>query len=129
MVRLEFVKGEGGVKNIINGNIREIDRNDIDNIEDIDKVLINALHFSPIGFNFDLKAIQIAGYIIVFNELSDMEPYLQQIDVFDGEIFNPGVDGVKYPEWDVGHEDPYKNIVAHTYTNTDIEKDLIDDNN
>lgn len=125
MVRIEFVKGQGGIVNIVNGNLRDTDRNELTNIEDVDSVRINARNFSPIGFNNDLKAMAIGGYIIVFDELSSMQPYLDQIDIFDGQIFNPGIDGVQKPDWDVAGRDKTEGIQSHTYIDTDIEKDLI----
>lgn len=125
MIRIEFVKGQGGIVNIVNGNIRDVDRATLLDVEDVDRVRINALNFSPIGFNDSLKAIQIAGYIIVFDALSSMEPYLQQIDMFDGQIFNPGINGIKKPDWDVAGRDKTEGIQKHTYVDTDIEKDLI----
>jgi len=126
MIRLEFKKGEGGIKNIINGNLRTVDRDALDDIEDVDLVRINALSFSPIGINYDLKAMEVAGYIIVFEELENMEPYLEQIDKFDGEIFNPGIEGIRYPDWDVARDKLQDGIVPHTYTDTDIEKELLE---
>ena len=124
MVRIEFIKGIGGVTNILNGSIRDVDRSNIDTIEDVDKVRINALNFSPIGFNDSLKAMQIAGYIIVFDALTSMQQYLDQIDAFDGQIFNPGINGVQAPDWDVAKRDKTEGIQHHTYVDTDIEKDL-----
>ena len=127
MVRIEFVKGQGGVKNIVNGNLRTVDRDDLDNVELVDRLRINALSFSPISFNDELKAMEIGGHIIVFEELVDMKPYLDQIDMFDGEIFNPGINGTKTPDWDVASRDKTEGIQSHTYEDTDIEKDLIND--
>ena len=125
MVRIEFVKGRGGIVNIVNGNLRDTDRNALTNIEDVDSVRINARNFSPIGFNNELKAMAIGGYIIVFDDLTSMQPYLDQIDLFDGQIFNPGIDGVQKPDWDVASRDKTEGIQQHTYIDTDIEKDLI----
>ena len=125
MVRIEFVKGLGGIVNIVNGNLRDTDRNELTNIEDVDSVRINARNFSPIGFNNELKAMAIGGYIIVFDSLASMQPYLEQIDLFDGQIFNPGVDGVQKPDWDVASRDKTEGIQPHTYVDTDIEKELI----
>ena len=125
MVRIEFVKGIGGVVNIINGGLRTVDRDAIANVELVDRLRINALSFSPIGFNDALKAMEIAGHIITFENLSDMQPYLDQIDLFDGQIFNPGVNGVEKPDWDVGSRDKTEGIQSHTYIDEDIEKDLI----
>lgn len=124
MLRIEFEKGKGGVVNIVNGNLRDIDRTNILNIEDVDKVRINPFDFSPIGFNYELNAMQIAGYIIIFDSQASWEPYLKQLDMVDGEIFNPGINGIQYPAWDI-NRNPNEGIVSHTYTNTDIEKDLI----
>lgn len=125
MVRIEFVKGQGGVVNIINGGLRTVDRDAIDNVELVDKLRINAMSFSPIGFNDELKAMEIGGHIIIFDELASMQPYLDQIDMFDGQIFNPGVNGVLKPDWDTGGRDKTEGIQEHTYVNEDIEKDLI----
>lgn len=124
MIRIEFEKGKGGIVNIINGSLRDIDRREILNIEDVDKVVINGSDFSPIGFNYELNALQVAGYIIIFDSIVSWEPYLKQIDIIDGEIFNPGITGIQYPSWDV-NRNTIEGIVAHTYTNTDIEKDLL----
>ena len=123
MIRIEFVKDVGGITHILNGTLRDTDRNNLDNIENVDKVRINALHFSPIGFNYDLKAIELAGYVIIFDSLDSMQPYLDQIDIFDGQIFNPGINGIQYPSWDVGHDDKYSGIQPHTYVDTDVEND------
>lgn len=41
MLRLEFVKGVGGVVNLINGSLKEIDRNEIANIENIDRIIVD----------------------------------------------------------------------------------------
>jgi hypothetical protein len=128
MVRIEFKKGVGGVTNIINGNLRTVDRDALTDIEDVDLVRINALSFSPIGINYEVIALEIAGYIIVFDEVDNMNIYLKQIDLFDGEIFNPGIDGLKTPDWDVANRDKYEGIQSHTYNDTDIEQDLINDN-
>jgi len=125
MVRIEFVKGEGGVVNIINGNLRDTDRDDIENIELVDRLRINAMSFSPIGFNDELKAMEIGGHIIIFDELESMTPYLEQIDIFDGQIFNPGINGVQKPDWDVAGRDKTEGIQSHTYVDTDVEKDAI----
>ena len=124
MIRIEFEKGKGGIVNIINGSLKDIDRSEILNIEDVDKVVINGSDFSPIGFNYELNALQVAGYIIIFDSIVSWEPYLKQIDIIDGEIFNPGITGIQYPSWDV-NRNTIEGIVAHTYTNTDIEKDLL----
>jgi len=123
MVRLEFVKGQGGVANIINGNLRDTDREELLDIEDATRVIVN--FYSAIAINDDLIAMEISGYIIVFESLEDMEPYLTQIDLLDGEIFNPGINGIKTPDWDVASRDKTEGIVEHTYEDTDIEKDLI----
>jgi len=125
MVRIEFEKGKAGISNIINGNLRTVDRDALEDIEDVNLVRINALSFSPIGINYELKAIEIAGYIIVFEEIENMTPYLEQIDMFDGEVFNPGTNGLKTPTWDVASRDKTEGIQSHAYTDTDIEKDLI----
>ena len=125
MIRIEFVKGQAGVVNIINGSIKDVDRADILNIEDVDRVRINASSFSPVGFNDSLKAMQIGGYIIVFDALASMTPYLEQIDQLDGEVFNPGIDGVQRPAWDLASRDKTDGIQSHTYVDTDIEQDLI----
>lgn len=126
MIRIEFEKGKGGIVNIINGSLRDIDRREILNIEDVDKVVINGSDFSPIGFNYELNALQVAGYIIIFDNITNWVPYLKQIDIIDGEIFNPGITGIQYPSWDV-NRNKTEGIVAHTYTNTDIEKELLID--
>jgi len=123
MVRLEFVKGQGGVANIVNGNLRDTDRETLLNIEDIDKVVVS--FYAAIAINEALKAIEISGYIIVFDTLSALAPYLEQIDMIDGEVFNPGVNGIKTPDWDSGSRDKTEGIQSHTYVDTNIEKDLI----
>lgn len=123
MLRLEFVKGQGGVANIINGNLRDTDRNSLLNIEDIDKVVVS--FYSAIAINESVMAFEISGYIIVFDSLEAMQPYLTQIDIFDGEVFNPGVNGIQKPSWDVASRDKTEGIVSHTYENTDIEQELI----
>ena len=125
MVRLEFIKGIGGVVNIINGNIRDLDRNSLTAIEDVTRVLIGVPNFNAVAFHDELKAMQISGYIIIFDEIASMKPYLDQIDLFDGEIFNPSVQGVRYPSWDVGQSNKHNGIVPHSYTLTDIEKEMI----
>lgn len=124
MVRIEFEKGKGGVLNIINGTIRDVDRAELLNIEDVDVVSINVWNFSPIGFNKALNSIEIGGYIIVFDSNESWKPYMKQIDMFDGQIFNPGTQGIQYPTWDITRNKT-EGIVAHTYTNTDIEKELL----
>lgn len=125
MLRIEFEKGLGGVVNIINGNIRDVDRNEILNIEDVTRVIISLHAFSPLGFNESLNALQISGYIVVFDSMGSMKPYLDQIDLFDGEIVNPGTYGsLKYPIWDIDR-DKTDNIVKHTYNPTDIEKEIL----
>ena len=122
MVRVEFLKGKGGVINIINGNLRDTDRNALLNIEDIDRVIVNI--YNALAINYNLKALEVAGYVIVFETLEAMEPYLIQMDLLDGEIFNPGVEGIRYPTWDI-NRNINEGIMPHTYVNTDIEKDLI----
>lgn len=124
MIRLTFEKGKGGVLNIINGSIRDIDRTELLNIEDVDRVDINFWSSSPVGFNYALNSIQIAGYIIVFDDHTSWKPYTDQIDMFDGQLFNPGVEGIRYPTWDI-NRNINEGIMPHTYVNTDIEKDLI----
>lgn len=128
MIRIEFEKNKGGVTNIINGSLTEVNANNKDIDGNVDKMRINAWSFSPIGFNYDLKALQIAGFVIIFNELTDMDAYLKQIDMFDGEIFNPGVTGTKTPDWDVASRDKTEGIVPHTYVDTDVEQDAINGN-
>ena len=123
MVRIEFIKGLGGVVNIINGNLKDTDRAELLNIEDLNRVIVN--FYGAIGINDEVKAIEISGYIVVFDSLDSMQPYLEQIDILDGELFNPGVDGVQKPDWDTGGRDKTEGIVSHTYVDEDIEKDLI----
>lgn len=123
MVRVEFLKGKGGVINIINGNLRDTDRNALLNIEDIDRVIVNI--YNALAINYNLKALEVAGYVIVFETLEAMEPYLNQMDLLDGEIFNPGINGIKKPSWDISDVKLENGIIPHTYVNTDIEKDLI----
>jgi hypothetical protein len=123
MVRIEFIKGQGGVANIINGNLRDVDRNALLDIEAIDRVIV-AFHMA-IAINEALKAFEISGYIIVFDSLEAMKPYLDQINMLDGEVFNPGINGVKKPSWDVASRDKTEGIVSHSYENTDIEQTLI----
>jgi len=125
MVRLQFIKDQGGVTNIVNGNLRDTDRNALENIEEIDSVIVN--FYTAIAINEELKAIEIAGYIIVFDSLDSIKPYLNQIDLLDGEVFNPGVNGVKTPTWDVASRDKTLGIQPHTYTDTDIEQTLINE--
>jgi hypothetical protein len=74
MIRLTFEKGKGGVLNIINGSIRDIDRTELLNIEDVDRVDINFWSSSPVGFNYALNSIQIAGCIIVFDNHTSWKP-------------------------------------------------------
>lgn len=123
MIRIEFIKGLGGVINIVNGNLRDTDRDELLHIEDIDRVIVN--FHNAIAINTSLKAIEIAGYIIVFDTLESLNPYIEQMNILDGEIFNPGVNGVKKPDWDVASRNKTEGIVSHSYTNTDIEKELI----
>ena len=124
MLRLEFIKGQGGVVNLVNGNLRDTDRDTLLNIEDIDRVVVS--FYSAIAINESLKAFEISGYIVVFDSLESMNPYLEQIDLLDGEIFNPGVNGIQKPSWDVASRDKTEGIVSHTYENTDVEQELID---
>lgn len=123
MVRLEFIKGQGGVANIINGNLRDTDRETLLNIEDIDRIVVG--FYSAIAINEAVKAFEISGYIIVFETLDSMTPYLTQIDMLDGEVFNPGVNGVQKPDWDVASRNKTDGIQSHTYVDTNIEQDLI----
>ncbi len=125
MLRIEFVKGQGGVVNIVNGGLRTVDRDAIENVELVDRLRINARNFSPIGFNNELKAMEIGGHIIIFDEIASMKPYLDQIDMIDGQVFNPGINGVQTPDWDVASRDKVEGIQSHTYVDTDIEKELI----
>lgn len=122
MVRIEFIKGQGGVVNLVNGNLKSVDRDNLLNIEDIDRIIVNSTE--AIAFNNDLKAMEISGYLVIFDTIESMEPYLAQMDMFDGEIFNPGVDGVQKPKWDSASRDKTEGIVPHTYVSTDIEKEL-----
>lgn len=123
MVRLEFIKGIGGVVNLVNGNLKSVDRDELLNIEDIDRIIVNST--DAIAINNGLNAMEMGGYIIVFNSVESMKPYLDQIDMLDGELFNPGINGVKKPDWDVASRNISEGIQPHTYINTDIEKDLI----
>jgi hypothetical protein len=123
MVRLEFIKGQGGVVNIINGNLRDTVRGEILDIEDAERVIVSM--YSAIAINETIKAFEISGYVIVFDTVDNLNRYLKQIDMLDGELFNPGVNGIKKPDWDVAGRDKTEGIVSHTYENTDIEKDLI----
>jgi len=125
MVRLQFVKDQGGVVNIVNGNLRDTDRNALLNIEEIDSVVVS--FYVAVAINEELKAFEISGYIIVFDSLDSMSPYLEQIDLLDGEVFNPGVNGVKKPDWDVASRDKTVGIQPHTYIDTDIEQTLINE--
>ena len=123
MVRLEFIKGEGGVTNIVNGNLRDTDRNSLLNIEDADRIIVS--FYSAIAINVSLIAIEISGYVVVFDTLENMQIYLDQIDLLDGETFNPGINGLMRPSWDVASRDKTEGVQSHTYLNTDIEQDLI----
>lgn len=123
MIRIEFAKGKGGVLNLINGKLRDTDRNTLSNIEDIDRVIVDS--YDAIAINDTLKAIEISGYIVVFDSLENMNTYLDQIFLIDGEIFNPGINGIKRPDWDVGSRNKYEGIQPHSYINTDIEKELL----
>jgi len=123
MVRIEFVKGEGGVVNIINGNLKSIDRDQIVNIEDLDRVIVNT--YEAIAINDSLFAIEITGYVIVFESAETMQVYMNQIDLFDGQVMNPGINGIKRPDWDVASRNKTEGIESHTYVNTDIEQQLI----
>jgi len=125
MVRLQFIKNQGGVVNIVNGNLRDTDRDALANIEEIDSVIVS--FYYALAINEELKAFEISGYIIVFDSLDSMKPYLDQIDLLDGEVFNPGVNGVKKPDWDVASRDKTVGIQPHTYTDTDIEQTLINE--
>lgn len=123
MIRLEFVKGQGGVVNLVNGNLRSDDRDAMVNLEDVDRIIVNTT--DAIAINNALIAMEISGYIVLFDALSSMQPYLDQIDLVDGELFNPGINGVKKPDWDVAGRDKTEGIQSHTYEDTDIEKDWI----
>jgi len=123
MIRLEFVKGQGGVVNIINGNLMSVVREDIINIEDIDRVIVNT--YEAIAINDALFAIEISGYVIIFDSTESMQPYFNQINLFDGEVMNPGINGIQKPVWDVASRNKIEGIQIHTYIDTDIEKDLI----
>jgi len=123
MIRIEFIKHQGGVVNIVNGNLKDTDRNTLLNIEAIDRVIVDSS--DAIAINNALNAIEIAGYIIVFDSLSSMQIYLDQIDLMDGETFNPGVEGIRKPTWDVASRDKRDGIQPHTYTYTDIERQMI----
>lgn len=60
---------------------------------------------------------------IQFISLDAMIPYINQYEILSVRIVNPFTDGIR--------TDPYYdkpktgNIVSHTYTNTDVEKELI----
>jgi hypothetical protein len=126
MVRLEFIKGHGGVESIINGNLRDTVRGEVQDIEDADRVIVSM--YSAIGINQSIKAFEISGYVIVFDTLDSMNTYLAQIDLLDGELFNPGVNGIKKPDWDTASRDKTEGIQSHTYVDTDVEQDLIEGN-
>ena len=126
MIRIEFVKGLGGVVNIINGNLRSVDRDQIANIEDLDRVIVNT--YEAIAINDSLFAIEITGYVILFDTAEHMQIYLDQIDLFDGEIMNPGINGLQKPDWDVASRNKTDGIQEHEYIDTDIEQQLINNN-
>ena len=126
MVRLEFLKNSGGVVNLINGNLKSVDRDNLAGIEGVDRIIVNST--DAIAINNSLKAMEISGYIVVFDTIENMDVYLTQIDLLDGQMINPGVDGVQKPDWDVASRDKTEGIVPHTYEDTDIEQDLIDGN-
>lgn len=128
MARIEFIKGQGGVLNIVNGNIRDTDRQELLNIEDVNRVVINPYNFSPLGFNDELHAMEVAGYIIVFDSNVSMRVYEDQLDMFDGQKFNPGINGKQYPVWDSLHNQHTREIVTHQYENTDVERSLLESN-
>lgn len=123
MVRLEFIKGEAGVVNIVNGNLKDTDRDSLSTIEVLDRIIVST--YEALAINDSLNAIEMAGYIIVFDSPESMQPYFDQIDLFDGEVMNPGLNGVKKPAWDVAGRDKTEGIQSHTYTDTDVEQDLI----
>ncbi len=127
MIRLEFIKGVGGVVNLINGVLKEIDRTEIQNIEDIDRVIVD--FHEAMAINETLKALEIAGYIVIFDTMESLQLYIDQVALIDGEVFNPGRDGIRKPVWDSGDVKltPAK-VVPHTYTYTDVEKNLINTN-
>lgn len=123
MVRIEFVKGIGGVTNLINGRLRDTLKNTIQNIDNIDKVIVDS--YDAMAINETLNVLEISGYIVFFESKQHMQVYLDQIFLLDGEIFNPGVNGIKKPAWDIGDKNKTQGIQPHTYVNTDIEKQLI----
>lgn len=127
MLRLEFVKGVGGVVNLINGSLKEIDRNEIANVEDIDRVIVDFRE--AIAINESLLAMEMAGYIIIFQSRGHMQVYLDQVSLLDGEVFNPGRDGIRKPVWDSGDVKlKPSSIVPHIYIQRDVEKELIQNN-
>jgi hypothetical protein len=127
MIRLEFIKGVGGVVNLVNGTLKEIDRAELQNIEDIDAVIVD--FHEALAINKTLKALEIAGYIVIFDTLESLQLYIDQVALIDGEVFNPGRDGIRKPVWDSGDVKltPSK-IVPHTYIRRDVEKELIENN-
>lgn len=127
MIRLEFIKGVGGVVNLINGTLKEIDRAEIANIEDIDRVIVDFRE--ALAINETLKALEIAGYIVIFDSMASLQLYIDQVNLFDGDVFNPGRDGLRIPNWDTGDSSYTRNmILPHTYTDRDVEKELIQNN-
>lgn len=126
MVRLEFIKGQGGVTNIINGQLRDTVRGEVQDIEDAERVIVSM--YSAIAINSSIPAFEISSYVIVFDNVDSMNVYLNQIDMLDGESFNPGVTGLRKPDWDIGGRDKTEGIQSHTYTDIDIEKEFIDNN-
>jgi hypothetical protein len=123
MVRMEFVKGQGGVVNIINGKLRDTVRGEVTDIEDAERVIVSM--YSAIAINSAIPAFEISSYVIVFDTIDSMNIYLEQIDMLDGESFNPGVTGLRKPDWDTGGRDKTEGIQSHTYVDTDVEQDLI----
>ena len=61
---------------------------------------------------------------VVFKDLDSMKLYIKQIEYDLGFPYNPFVKGIdKDPHYD---KIPTGHIVPHTYTSTDVEKDLQD---
>ena len=127
MIRIEFVKGVGGVVNLINGKLRDTDRTELINLEDVDRVIVDS--YTAMAINTPLKALEISGYVVVFDTMDSMQVYLDQMFMMDGEIFNPGVNGLKKPAWDITGDNLMNGIVPHTYVGTDIEQELINGSN
>lgn len=97
------------------------------NSEDITLLNWSVTDDSTCAFDFANKRIIVgqSGIEVLFNDTNAMQAFVDQYYIYIPGAFDPSIDGIKPDPKNDRMPDPTGTIVSHTYTNTDIEKTLI----